>query len=121
MIIYPSTNLPDESDSQVNILMTQSHRACLADFGLATTKDSMSFAVTSGAISRAGGTLRWQAPELWEPDSNDTSCENSLASDIYAYGCVCYEVVYMIILNLRTVSYCVTDIFGPGAFPQCEE
>jgi hypothetical protein len=39
--------------------------------------------------SSAGGTLRWQAPELLR---TDVDVENTLASDIYAYGSVCYEV-----------------------------
>lgn len=45
-------------------------------------------AVTTAMITRAAGTLRWQAPELLE---DDDVC-NSPASDVYAYACVCYEV-----------------------------
>ena len=73
---------------KVNILVTQSRRACLADFGLATVKETQSIAVTSAAITRAQGTLRWQAPELLKDDD----ARNSLASDVFAYACVCYEV-----------------------------
>lgn len=42
-----------------------------------------------------GGTLRWLAPELlWHDVKEPKSC----ASDIYAFGCVCYEVVLAILL-----------------------
>ena len=42
------------------------------------------------------GALRWQAPELFpdmqslEPE--DTDRRNTMATDVYAYGLVCYEV-----------------------------
>jgi serine/threonine protein kinase len=38
---------------------------------------------------KSGGTVRWQAPELFDPDSSQ---QNSMATDIYSFGCVCYEV-----------------------------
>ena len=46
--------------------------------------------------NKTTGTLRWQAPELF-PDmtilEQDTiERRNTMASDIYAYGLVCYEV-----------------------------
>ncbi|KAL0565486.1 Rho guanine nucleotide exchange factor, partial [Marasmius crinis-equi] len=69
----------------VNILMTDSLRACLGDFGLSRVADTRGFKITSTTRSR--GTGRWLAPELLL-ESGGTS----KASDIYAYGCVCYEV-----------------------------
>jgi serine/threonine protein kinase len=77
---------------KVNILITQSLRACLADFGLSAAKETPSMAITTAVITRATGTMRWQAPELMK---DDDVC-NSLASDVYAYGCVCYEVRFQI-------------------------
>jgi serine/threonine protein kinase len=70
--------------------MTQSLRACLADFGLATAKETQSMAVTPAANTKTAGTLRWQAPELLK---DDDTC-NSPASDIFAYACVCFEVCH---------------------------
>jgi serine/threonine protein kinase len=79
----------DKGDSKANILISGSYRACLADFGLSTAKESISYAA---ATARVVGTLRWQAPELLDPD-NDAD-DNTLASDVYAFACVCYEVVF---------------------------
>jgi serine/threonine protein kinase len=81
---------------QLNILISQSERACLADFGLATARDSKSIAMTYMTTHKATGTLRWQAPELFpdmgnqEADNNEG--HNTTASDVYAYGLVCHEV-----------------------------
>ncbi|KAF7309157.1 hypothetical protein MKEN_01118000 [Mycena kentingensis (nom. inval.)] len=68
----------------VNILVSASGQAVLADFGLSTITDSKFLMSTSTA--KVGGTVRWQAPELFH------AAPNSRASDIYAYGCVCYEI-----------------------------
>uniref|UniRef100_A0A0W0F905 Protein kinase domain-containing protein n=1 Tax=Moniliophthora roreri TaxID=221103 RepID=A0A0W0F905_MONRR len=70
----------------VNILMTPSRRACIADFGLCRVADSQVFKITSSTC-HARGTARWSAPEILM--GNRTSAE----SDIYAYGCVCYEII----------------------------
>ena len=88
----------DKDYWKVNILITKCGRACLADFGLATTKDTMSFAAASS--NGATGTLRWLAPELLTIDSENTAWANTTASDVYAYACVCYEVVYPTTLNI---------------------
>ena len=106
--------LSDEDHSKANILITDSRRACLADFGLATAKDSKSFAITTAVSIRTTGTLRWQAPELLDPESDDALCVNSMASDVYAYACVCYEVLYMTFHNIRTLSHFTTDLFWPN-------
>ncbi|KAK1231149.1 hypothetical protein PQX77_005740 [Marasmius sp. AFHP31] len=71
----------------VNILITPSGRACICDFGLSRIADSQVFRLSSSA-TRPMGTVRWQAPELLN--------ENEIAtkeSDIYAFACVCYEIL----------------------------
>jgi serine/threonine protein kinase len=103
---------------KVNILISQSHRACLADFGLATTKDTMSFMITTTITTRTTGTLRWQAPELLDPDLDEHKCNNSSATDIYAYGCVCYEVCAQLPNRHFVFDNALTDIFRSIAFPQ---
>jgi serine/threonine protein kinase len=77
--------------------------------------------VETSTMTRVTGTLRWQAPELLDPDADDSTCAISLASDVYAYACVCYEVVYITILNIRTISHCRTDVFGRHTFPRNEK
>lgn len=80
---------PFHISSQVNILVTSAQRACLADFGLATVKDSKRLTLTA-STQKSVGTLRWQAPELLDPSQGPVP--NTKSSDIYAFACVCYEV-----------------------------
>ncbi|KAJ7839002.1 hypothetical protein B0H14DRAFT_3869860 [Mycena olivaceomarginata] len=68
----------------INVLVTRSGRAVLADFGLASVADSKIFLSTSSG--KRGGTVRWHAPELFHEG------RNSFASDVYAFSCVCYEI-----------------------------
>jgi len=75
---------------QVNVLVTDEHRACLADFGLSTASDSKVFNATSLSTKHAGGTLRWTAPEIFQGDQPI----NTSSSDIYSFACVSYEVYF---------------------------
>jgi serine/threonine protein kinase len=70
--------------------VSSSGRACLADFGLASIRDSQVLRSSPSADSEAMGTTRWQAPELLDPcaDSRGTT----LACDVYSFACVCFEV-----------------------------
>jgi serine/threonine protein kinase len=71
---------------QLNVLVTHSGRAVLADFGLSSVVTDSKIHVFSASTLKTGGTVRWQAPELF------SESRNSLASDVYAFACVCYEV-----------------------------
>ena len=106
---------------KANILITLSRRACIADFGHATTdaNDPTNFAIESRTSGFRGGTVRWLAPELM--DSSEDVTNVGLASDVYAYACVCYEVVYKIIRNIRIISHCRTDIFRSHSSPRYQE
>ncbi|KAF5349262.1 hypothetical protein D9756_009439 [Leucocoprinus leucothites] len=75
-----------------NILVTVTGRACLADFGLATLNDveAIKFALIESSGHR-GGTPRWEAPELL--DDTEEIIHRTPASDMYAFGCVCYEII----------------------------
>ncbi|KAG6917279.1 hypothetical protein DXG01_003227 [Tephrocybe rancida] len=75
-----------------NILVNELGRACVADFGLSSISDKEILAWTSysSAASR-GGTVRWQAPELFDPEGEEEK-RNSEASDMYAWACVAYEI-----------------------------
>jgi len=69
-----------------NILISSRGRACLADFGLATTKDTRPVDMTKTTVQSVG-TMRWRAPELLLDDK-----PNTYASDVYAFAMVCYEM-----------------------------
>ncbi|KAK1216073.1 hypothetical protein PQX77_021304 [Marasmius sp. AFHP31] len=70
----------------LNILITCSFRACIADFGLSRIIDSKGLRITTSA-TRPVGTARWLAPELLVGGGGP-----SKESDIYSYACVCYEI-----------------------------
>ncbi|KAJ7140920.1 kinase-like domain-containing protein [Mycena epipterygia] len=69
----------------INVLVTRSGRAVLADFGLSSVTDSKILQLSTSTV-KIGGTVRWQAPELFRGN------RNSFASDVYAFSCVCYEI-----------------------------
>ncbi|KAF7354921.1 Protein kinase domain-containing protein [Mycena sanguinolenta] len=71
-----------------NILVTPSGRACIADFGLSTIVDELSLKMTFSSRSGRAGTVRYQAPELLKNESSD-----HYGSDVYAFGCVSYEIL----------------------------
>ncbi|KAJ7792928.1 kinase-like domain-containing protein [Mycena olivaceomarginata] len=71
----------------MNILVTPSRRACVADFGLSSIADSVTLKFTHLTPSPRGGTSRYQAPELLL-----TAMPNHFGSDVYAFACVCYEI-----------------------------
>ncbi|TFK23026.1 kinase-like protein [Coprinopsis marcescibilis] len=75
-----------------NILVTPAGRACLADFGLSNLLDSEALSWTSlCSTTQHGGTPRWQAPELLDPESEHIAA--SKESDMYSFGGICYEVL----------------------------
>ncbi|KAG6827259.1 hypothetical protein H0H92_012596 [Tricholoma furcatifolium] len=69
-----------------NVLITESGRACLTDFGLASIAEihgAQLPAVTSS------GTARFQAPELIDPNFDHP---RSKSSDVYAFSMTCYQM-----------------------------
>ncbi|KAJ7235054.1 kinase-like domain-containing protein [Mycena rebaudengoi] len=72
----------------INILVTPSGRACIADFGLSSIADVVTLRFTHSTATAKGGTTRWQAPELLRGEH-----PSHYGSDIYAFACVCYEVL----------------------------
>ncbi|KAL0062709.1 hypothetical protein AAF712_010404 [Marasmius tenuissimus] len=70
----------------VNILITDSLRACIADFGLSHVADTQGLRFTTSS-TRPSGTTRWLAPELLLGGGGP-----SKESDVYSYACVCYEI-----------------------------
>ncbi|EDR06697.1 uncharacterized protein LACBIDRAFT_299795 [Laccaria bicolor S238N-H82] len=74
----------------VNILVTESGKACLADFGLSNHVDAEILTWTSESSANTGRTVRWQAPELFNPENGKS--KSTKETDVYAFSCVCYEI-----------------------------
>ncbi|KAJ7226918.1 kinase-like domain-containing protein [Mycena pura] len=70
-----------------NILITQDWSACLTDFGLSIFSDA-----TSTMSTNRRGSLYWMASELLDPDSFGLKFVRTPATDVYAFGCVCFEL-----------------------------
>ncbi|KAH7906225.1 kinase-like domain-containing protein [Hygrophoropsis aurantiaca] len=73
-----------------NILITDEHRACVADFGLCLLVQNSALQITMTSSSNAQGSLFWMAPELF--NDNEDCARKNFATDVYAFGCVCYEI-----------------------------
>ncbi|KAK6966797.1 kinase domain-containing protein [Favolaschia claudopus] len=71
----------------INILVTPSGRACIADFGLSIIVNAMTLRLTTSTTVNHKGTARYNAPELFEEGAK------TFASDIYAFGCIAYEII----------------------------
>ncbi|KAL0565750.1 Rho guanine nucleotide exchange factor [Marasmius crinis-equi] len=71
----------------VNILITPDGRACIGDFGLSRVADTHAQLRLTTSTSRPAGTGRWLAPEILSAEAGP-----SKKSDMYAFGCVCYEI-----------------------------
>ncbi|KAG6909097.1 hypothetical protein DXG01_001971 [Tephrocybe rancida] len=69
-----------------NILVTDSGRACLTDFGLSSLAEAHD--VQHPAFS-SSGTARFQAPELIDPNFENP---RSKPSDVYAFAMTCYQI-----------------------------
>ncbi|KAF7377585.1 Protein kinase domain-containing protein [Mycena sanguinolenta] len=74
----------------LNILVTPSHRACIADFGISSIVDSITVQFTHSTVTARAGTSRYQAPELFRMEN---PAKIHYGSDIYAFACVCYEIL----------------------------
>lgn len=89
---------------QLNVLMNNSGRACLTDFGLALVRTDKTLAHTVAASTAQGFSSRWAAPELL-----DEGVRASKASDVWAVGCVCYEVRRFLAGRLMVVTQIQID------------
>ncbi|KAJ7818734.1 kinase-like domain-containing protein, partial [Mycena leptocephala] len=72
----------------LNIRVTPSGRACIADFGVSTIINAMTMQFTHSTANSSAGTARYQAPELLRGETG-----NHFGSDVYAFACVCYEIM----------------------------
>lgn len=75
---------------QVNILVADDLRCCVADFGLSLIDESQR---RESHSLRGAGSTRWQAPEITGISSYSDSEERyPAAGDVYALGCTAAEV-----------------------------
>ncbi|KAJ7176728.1 kinase-like domain-containing protein [Mycena filopes] len=74
----------------INVLVTPSHRACICDFGLSSIADVTLQLTQSTTSTTQQGTERYCAPELLRPIGPS---RKDFASDVYAFACVCYEIL----------------------------
>ncbi|KDQ49539.1 hypothetical protein JAAARDRAFT_42767 [Jaapia argillacea MUCL 33604] len=90
-----SMNIIHGDPKSANILVDNSGRACLCDFGSSNVKDQGS-AGGLAILPDRGGTIRYMAPELhlgFEDDEDgEPGVYKSLASDIFALASVILEV-----------------------------
>jgi hypothetical protein len=78
---------------KANILIDQTGRARLADFGLVTIISDRSSLLPSSSHTQ-GGTARWMSPELIDPERfGFRSSRRTKSSDCYAFGMVIYETI----------------------------
>ena len=93
--LLDSTPLPISNNPSVkaNILIDETGRACLADFGLVTIISDATNLVSSSPHTH-GGTYRWMSPELFYPEDFGLEDDRRTKySDCYALGMVIYEVL----------------------------
>ncbi|KAE9406194.1 kinase-like protein, partial [Gymnopus androsaceus JB14] len=69
-----------------NILISDSGKCCLADFGLASITSTLQSLSSSTGSPR--GSVRWMAPELLD---YEVDTRPSKPTDMYAFGCTIFE------------------------------
>jgi serine/threonine protein kinase len=76
----------DEFIFQLNVLIDDTPKAVLCDFGLSRVKADATSRTGTGSGGGITGSLNWMAPELLQGGLLKTYC------DIYAFGMTLYEV-----------------------------
>ncbi|KAF9452111.1 kinase-like protein [Macrolepiota fuliginosa MF-IS2] len=71
-----------------NILVNDAGKACIADFGVSSIPVDQTLVYSQTVTTITACSYRWAAPELLE-----AGCRATLASDVWAFGCICYEIL----------------------------
>lgn len=76
-----------------NVLMDESGRACLADYGLALIVASSADMKTSTTETcDSPNAARWAAPELFLGE-DETDIQPTVSSDVYSFGCIMLQIL----------------------------
>ncbi|KLO11426.1 kinase-like protein [Schizopora paradoxa] len=94
--LHDDVNLIHGDLKCANILVNDIGVAQLADFGLSSFEPfqviSVGSSSTTSSAGYAGGTPRWQAPELFLDDECGGSRRHTRMSDIYSFGMTAWEL-----------------------------
>ena len=102
---------------KANILIDDTGRACLADFGLITIISDPSSRLSSNS-STQGGTTRWMSPELLNPQRFKLKKGRPTKfSDCYAFGMVIYETISRHLPFHRDANHTVVLKVSNGEHP----
>lgn len=93
-----SINSHYNGNIETNILITDKHRACIADFRLSTGYQSEALELSLSSLKAETDSLRWMAPELL---SGGGRMDCNVSSDVYAFGCVVYSVRVHIVVKTQ--------------------
>ena len=94
---HDHNNFIDTCTLQSNVLIRESGKACIADFGLSMLLTELGGS-TFATSFQARGTLRWTAPELLDLEVPEDDMEESpcvvptTQSDVYSFGGVMLQV-----------------------------
>ena len=93
MFVIARVRRPDRFPIKPNIMIDQTCRARLADFGLLTIVSDPANHISSSSHGKFG-TVRWMSPELIDPEKfGYQTIRLTKSSDCYALGMVIYETV----------------------------
>lgn len=117
-LFYAADNNHLENEHfKANIVVDKAGNPLLVDFGLSSiTIGPTSIVSTSSA--KGGGTVRWMAPELCDPDRTDHAASSTTQSDIFSFAMVVVEIFtgrkFVIVSRQVSLTILLPD---PGAHP----
>ena len=112
--------LPTLVPIKANILIDQTGRALLADFGLLTIISDPTNGLSSSS-SMQGGSVRWMSPELLDPQRFGLEKSRpTTSSDCYALGMVVYETISGHLPFCQHTDYTVVSKVLDGKHPPRE-